>query len=153
MSDIARVLSLANIEYWTYTQPTSALVFVTQGNQLIGTYASLKKFQAGVKEYRGWQAHHVVETQDLERLHIAAFSPGRDDQLCVLLPERAHIGRINSVLRKCAPVGTVATPRQLLAAYKEAYALMGDYCGGGELLIQRELVSVVKATFRSFQLL
>lgn len=153
MTDVAQLLGLAGIRHETYSQAQPELVYLTLGNQLIGTYKSLRKFCSACSDYHGWQAHHVVETQDLDRLNIASAAPARDAQLCVLLPERAHIGRINSVLRRQAPIGSMATPRELVAAYKEAYALMGDYCGGGELLIQRELVGIVRATFRSFQLL
>jgi len=36
----------------------------------------------------------------------------------------------------------------LLEAYRSAYDLIGDYCGGGEKLIRHELVEIVKAIFR-----
>ena len=65
-------------------------------------------------EYRGWQAHHVVEKQDLGRLGVAHLFPPENDQLCVLLPERTHIGRINSVLRRQNPLGVQASARELL---------------------------------------
>ena len=81
-------------------------VLLSPANQILGTYANLKRFQGSKgSPYRGWQAHHIVEKQDLDRLGIANRYPSPDDQICVLLPERAHIGRINSILRNHAPIG------------------------------------------------
>src|SRR5580704_9911753 len=40
-------------------------VYITAANQLVGTYDNLKSFQRLSKEYSGWEAHHVVEKDDL----------------------------------------------------------------------------------------
>jgi len=153
MPSVEQLLKLGEVESEPLASARSGKVLITQGNQLIGTYADLCKFRSTDSAYAGWQAHHVFETQDLERMHVDHVAPGRDDQLCVLLPERAHIGRINSVLRRYAPLGMILTPRSLLDAYREAYDLVGDYCGGGELMIKRELVGIVKGTLRAYRLM
>lgn len=154
MSAIEELLKLAAVKYEPFGPAAPISVHLTEGNQLIGTYDALRDFSCRCKDYRGWQAHHVVESHDLARLHIAERLPPRSEQLCVLLPERAHIGRINSVLRRQASIGlTVVGRRELLDAYADAYALVGDYCGGGERLVHRELLGIVRATFRSFRLL
>lgn len=153
MKTVTQLLTEANIAYESFNQGASGEVFVTKGNQLIGTFRELDKFRCANSVYHGWHRHHVVEIQDLRRLHITQDSPSVDNQLCVLLPERAHIGRINSALRTHAPMGAAITPRELLSAYREAYDLIGDYCGGGERLIKSELLGIARATFRSHQLL
>lgn len=123
-------------------------IYLTGGNQLIGTYDAMKKFQEATPDYFGWQAHHIVETVDLDRLDITGKFPGRGEQICVLLPERAHIGRINSILRYENPLRLSATSADLLPAYRRAYALMGNYCGGGEAMIREELMAIVTTTFK-----
>ena len=153
MKTVTQLLTEANIAYESVNQGAAEKVFLTKGHQLIGTFKELDKFRCANSAYHGWHRHHVVEIQDLQRLHIAQTSPDVDDQLCVLLPERAHIGRINSMLRTLAPLSATLTPRGLLSAYSEAYDLIGDYCGGGERLIKSELLGIVRATFRSHQLL
>jgi hypothetical protein len=89
----------------------------------------------------------------LDRLGISSLFPPEQDQICVLLPERAHVGRINSLLRRENPkglhhiLGVNAIAREFLEGYKSAYELMGDYCGGGERLIRQELIAIVTAIF------
>jgi hypothetical protein len=83
----------------------------------------------------------VVEYQDLERLGVAVKFPDYKEQLTVLLPEVAHIQRINSILRNQAPMRAVLKASDLLSAYVSAYSLMGDYCGGGEQKIRAELMA------------
>jgi hypothetical protein len=68
--------------------------------------------------------------------------------LTVLLPQAAHIQRVNSVLRNQAPKHAIMTAPDLLAAYAAAYALMGNYCGGGEQRIQAELMAIARASLR-----
>jgi hypothetical protein len=153
MPSVKELLDLADIGYEPYARVPAKGIYITTANQLIGSYADERAFVHATKEYRGWQAHHVVETQDLGRLHIHDLSPSRDDQLCVLLPERAHVGRINSILRNRVPLNEGFSPSQLLSAYNEAYSVMGDYCGGGENLIRRELLAIVRATFKAFSLI
>jgi hypothetical protein len=114
----------------------------------MGAYRDLKKFQSVDEHYFGWHAHHIVEYQDFERLGIGGPLPSRDEQLCVLLPERAHIGRINSVLNSQNPHGVLVTSKDLRAAYRAAYDLVGNYCGSSEEQIKRELLAVVGATFK-----
>jgi hypothetical protein len=74
--------------------------------------------------------------------------PPRDRQVCVLLPERAHRGRINSRLRTVLPIDTTISVDDLIEAYDDAYWVVGDYCGGGSLLIRRELVAIVKTVLK-----
>jgi hypothetical protein len=154
MATVPELLRSAGIACEPFAGKGSAPVMLTSANQLVGTFGELAKFRQGNRpNYDGWHRHHVVEDQDLTALQIAATSPPYEDQLCVLLPERAHIGRINSVLRRYAPSDMVLTPRDRLKVYASAYETMGDYCGGGERLVRRELVAIVEATFRAFNLL
>jgi hypothetical protein len=46
-----------------------------------------------------------------------------------------------------APHQAVSTA-DLLNSYSAAYALMGNYCGGGEQRIQAELMAVARAILR-----
>lgn len=154
---VAQVLITAAIKHQPFVMERNGTVIarllgvvVTTANQLLGSYADLKRFQRADSsgEYRGWQAHHIVEEQDLGRLGIAHLFPARDDQLCVLLPERAHIGRTNSILRRQNPIGMRVTVAELKSAYRLAYSMIGNYCGGGEAPIRMELMAIVDAIFR-----
>ena len=155
----SELLDRAEVKFELYGHAKGSPVYLAMGQQLIGTYADLEHYRAldgaanGNAWHQGWQAHHIVEEHDLGRLHIKHRAPSRDDQLCVLLPERAHIGRINSVLRSVAPLRDIVSAEYLLKSYKEAYDLIDDYSGGGQVLIKRELVSIVHATFRAYQLI
>ncbi|MDT7953955.1 MAG: hypothetical protein RQ966_20875 [Acetobacteraceae bacterium] len=148
MFTVAEVLLTAGIPFTAFTPWPEGNVFLTKANQLIGGYKDLCRFRDRTASYKGWQSHHVVETDDLHRLGVASNAPSRDDQLCVLLPERAHIGRINSILRRENPTKWQASGQALRRAYKEAYALVGDYCGAGEAAIQNELLAIVEAEFQ-----
>ncbi|HEX6013210.1 MAG TPA: hypothetical protein VFY87_15700, partial [Geminicoccaceae bacterium] len=119
---VAQVMASARIKHEPFAMKRNGVVIarpagvvMTAANQLLGSYADLRRFQVTdiTGEYRGWQAHHVVEKQDLDRLGVAHLFPPENDQLCVLLPERAHIGRINSVLRRQNPLGVQAGAREL----------------------------------------
>jgi hypothetical protein len=145
---VTQILSLAGVTHEAYAAWPTGDVRLTAANQLIATFDGLKRFQASDRRYLGWQAHHIVESQDLDRLGVSARFPPRGQQICVLLPERAHVGRINSILRVQNPMGIQVKAMELRRAYGDAYALMGDYCGGGERSIRNELVSIVNAVFR-----
>jgi hypothetical protein len=154
---VAQVLIAAGIKHQPFVMERNGMVVarplgvvVTRANQLLGSYADLKRFQRAdsAGEYCGWQAHHIVEEQDLSRPGVAHLFPTRDGQLCVLLPERAHIGRTNSILRHQNPIGIRANVAELRGAYRLAYAMIGDYCGGGEAAICMELMAIVDTIFR-----
>jgi hypothetical protein len=146
------ILSAAGINFSRFGNTLE--IFCSKGNQLFGSYAGLGSFRSsyrvgtGPPPYAGWEVHHIVEDQDLGRLGIAQQFPPYQQQLCVLLPRSAHIGRINNILRNRNPTRYSATAKELLSAYKEAYELVGDYSGGGERLIRQELVAIVSAVFR-----
>jgi hypothetical protein len=152
MYTVEEILLMAGIKYEKYGKANFGGVFLTNANQLIGTYSDLKRFQQSDKNYLGWQAHHIVESQDLVNLGVDQLAPLRDRQICVLLPERAHIGRINSRLRTLNPMNVRASVNDLQRAYKDAYALIGDYCGGGEVKIGQELMAIVNVVFRKLAL-
>ncbi|OAI52209.1 hypothetical protein AYO47_06440 [Planctomyces sp. SCGC AG-212-M04] len=118
-------------------------VRLTKANQLIGTYADLLKYVAADTRYRGWEVHHIFEAVDLERTGLTRFAPAYEQQICVLIPAAGH-HRINSVLRRSNPTSLSATSQELEQAYQEAYALIGDYCGGGEE-VGSELLKLFKA--------
>jgi len=81
-------------------------------------------------------------------LGVSGHAPAYSDQLCVLLPERAHIGRINSILRRENSTKYQATGNELRRAYADAYGKIGNYCGGGEAKIKEEPLAIVKADFQ-----
>jgi hypothetical protein len=68
--------------------------------------------------------------------------------LTVLLPQAAHVTRVNSVLRNQAPMNAVMSMGDLLIAYAAAYALMGNYSGGGGQNIRAELMAIARAILR-----
>ena len=148
MFSITAVLLTAGVKFSVYAGCPAGNVYLTDGNQLIGSYKNLEAFRAGDTAYAGWHVHHVVEDDDLQRLGVSAYAPAYPDQLCVLIPERAHVGRINSILRRENPTRYQATGHELRRAYAEAYRMIGDYCGGGEIKIRKELLAIVNAEFQ-----
>ena len=145
---IPQLLMAAGVRHEPYAKARGGRIFLTAANQLIGTYTDLRRFQQSNPQYSGWDAHHIVEAQDLERLSVQQRFPPYEQQICVLLPRAAHAKRINSVLRKENPSHLQAAADDLKAAYRDAYWLMGDYCGGGERRIREELVSIADTVFR-----
>ena len=148
MPYIDEVLRLGGVQHEPFETEKVDGVFITRGLQVLGSYRALEKFRQAVDGYAGWHRHHVFEDQDWSRLHIEKLAPRYEDQLCVFLPERAHVGRINSILHSHAAQGFVLSPRALLRAYDTAYDDVGNYCGGGDSLIRRELVAIVRGTLR-----
>lgn len=148
MTSVQDLLRAAGVRHSPYGSPPAPRIYLTAANQLIGTFSDLKRFQSSAREYLRWQAHHVVECQDFGRLGVKSPIAPREQELCVLLPERAHVGRVNSVLRTANPSGVTVNASQLRSAYQDAYAMIGDYTGGGEANIARELRAIVDATFR-----
>lgn len=119
-------------------------VRMTPGNQLIETYQKLLRYVAANPEYRGWEVHHIFEALDIARIGAELFSPVYEEQVCVLLPREAH-HRINSMLRRENPTGLTATKAELAVGYAGAYAIVGNYCGSSEQIIQRELIAISRA--------
>jgi hypothetical protein len=148
MFTVADVLLTAGVKFSVYTGWAGGDVYLTDANQLIGTYKNLEAFRASDSNYKGWHVHHVIEDDDLHRLGVTTHAPAYPDQLCVLIPERAHVGRVNSILRRENPTRYQATGPELRRAYAEAYATIGDYCGAGEENIRKELLSIVNAQFQ-----
>jgi hypothetical protein len=147
MTTALQILRASGVRFQPFSNSAGAEVYLTEGLQLVGSYGALKDFRQRSPDYSGWQAHHIVEIVDLERLGVTSRFPGIDGQICVLIPERAHIGRVNSILRRENPLHLSATARELLTAYRSAYSLIGDYCGGGAGKIRRELMAIVGAVF------
>jgi hypothetical protein len=103
------VLLTAGVKFSVYAGWPPGNVYATDANQLIGAYRDLQAFRASDSNYSGWQVHHVVEDDDLHCLGVSTHAPAYPDQLCVLIPERAHVGRINSILRRENPTRYHAT--------------------------------------------
>jgi hypothetical protein len=148
MDFVESILKDSRVRYREYRCNSPTPIWLTAGNQLLSSYAALSRFATVDRHYRGWHAHHVVESQDLEQLGVAGRFPVYEQQLTVLLPQAAHIHRINSVLRNHAPKHAVMTAPDLLNAYAAAYALMGNYCGGGEQRIREELMALAQAILK-----
>jgi len=147
MDFVESILKGSRVRYREYRCNSPKPVWLTSGNQLMSSYIALSRFATVDPHYRGWHAHHVVEAQDLERLGISGKFPRYEEQVTVLLPQAAHIKRVNSALRNQAPQNTVMPWADLLSAYAAAYALMGNYCGGGEHRIRAELMAIARAIF------
>lgn len=147
MDFVESILKGSRVRYSEYRCNSPQVIWLSSGNQLMSSYAALSRFATVDAHYRGWHAHHVVEAQDLERLGVSGKFPQYDEQLTVLLPQAAHIKRVNSLLRNQAPKYAVMTAADLLKAYAAAYALMGNYCGGGEQRIRGELMAIARAIF------
>ncbi len=148
MDFVESILKDSRVRYREYRCNSPQPIWLTSGNQLMSSYAALSRFATVNPHYRGWHAHHVVEAQDLELLEVAARFPAYDQQLTVLLPLAAHIKRVNSVLRNQSPKYAVMEASDLLTAYAAAYALMGNYSGGGEQRIRAELTAIARAILR-----
>jgi hypothetical protein len=128
-------------------------IYITKADQLLGAHNALTTFRSTYRDdedrlpYTTWEAHHIVEYQDLGRLGISSQFPERKDQLCVLLPYAAHRKRIK-ILQSRNPSSYSVTAPELMSAYREAYDLVGDYTGGGKRAIKDELLAIVDAVFR-----
>ena len=145
MGFVESVLMESRLRYREYKSHFPAPIWLTSANQLIASYKVLARFATIDRHYAGWHAHHVVEAQDLERLGVASSFPPYVEQPAVLLPQAAHIRRVNSALRIEAPMGAAIPVHELLLAYQSAYSLMGNYSGGGELKIRAELMAIARA--------
>ena len=148
MFEVSDILLTAGVKFSVFTGWPAGNLYITTGNQLIGSYKNLNLFRKSTSNYTGWHVHHVVEDDDLQRLGVSSHAPAYEDQLCVLIPERAHVGRINSILRRENPTRYQVTGQELRRAYAEAYRTIGDYCGGGEEHIRQELLAIVNAEFQ-----
>jgi hypothetical protein len=142
------LLAASGIECELFPSRNRGRIFMSPARQLFGSHAELTKARAHSPHYLGWEAHHVFEKTDLERLDAVAKFPAYEGQLCVLIPSAAHRQRINQVLRSSNPTGMTASPKDLRLAYETAYSILGNYCGGGESNIRRELLAIVDATLK-----
>lgn len=148
MYTVQNVLLIAGVKFSIFTRSAAGAVFLTGANQLVGTYAALRAYRASKRAYKGWQVHHVLEYDDLHRLGVQLSAPPYEEQFCVLIPKQAHVGRINSILRRENPTRYQASRNELRKAYLEAYAMIGDYCGGGEATVRKELMGIIDAQFQ-----
>jgi hypothetical protein len=127
-------------------------IYLTPAGQIMGAYVAVKAFRSaypgdygritnsGGVSQRPWEAHHIVEEQDLEALRrIGSFIPRYDLCPAVLLPERAHRNRVNRSLGR-GRNRLVAD----LDSYEDAYRIVGDYTGYGEAKILGELMAVCR---------
>jgi hypothetical protein len=149
MHTIPQILRTAGIRYQDYSRAPNQGVFLTMACQLLGSYRSLTRFRIGRSEYAGWHAHHIVQKSDLARLGIASQFPVYEEQICVLIPRMGHEDRINRILNDQSPHGLIVNALELRGAYRHAYEMLGNYCGGGEMPIREELMKIVSAVFRS----
>ena len=147
MDFVESILKESRVPHREYHCNSPKPIWLTSGNQLLSSYATLSRFATVDRHYRGWHAHHVVEAQDLDRLGVTEKFPAYEHQLTVLLPQAAHIQRVNSVLSNQAQYAAM-TAAELVAAYTAAYALMGNYCGGGEQRIRSELMAIARAILK-----
>ncbi len=75
MYTVNQILTAAKIGSAPFTKG-NVTVQLSAGNQLIGTYGELSKFRAANQaDYSGWEAHHIFETLDIDRLGLMLFAP------------------------------------------------------------------------------
>lgn len=148
MNDIAQQsLQEAGIPHDVFWAERGVTVYISAAQQLFGEYRVFKAFRKAHPAYRGWHAHHVLEWQDVERLSCETIAPEYEQQTCVLLPVKGHLGRINSRLRTLLPIGAKSlTDEDVLEAYEDAYSILGNYCGSSERAIAEELMAIVRAS-------
>jgi hypothetical protein len=91
MYTIPDILLVGGVSFQVYPKWAKGSVYLTEANQLVGTYRDLGEYRSSESNYKGWHCHHVVEADDLARLAVTNHAPSYDDQLNVLLPERAHV--------------------------------------------------------------
>ncbi|WP_263382256.1 hypothetical protein [Granulicella arctica] len=158
---VRNVLSIAKIPFSPFVPAELKAVvrdvYLTDAGQLVGPYSRMLSRRrnfldkidaasgANAGPYNSWECHHVVERQDLERLSINGKVPTYSRQICVLLPSHGHSSRVSGVLRGEIPVGDLVTIDDVLPAYSSAYEILGNYSGGGDKNIQRELEAIVNA--------
>ncbi|MFL6546691.1 MAG: hypothetical protein ACJ8LM_16135, partial [Candidatus Udaeobacter sp.] len=83
MYTIREILFSAGIKHENYAKWPLGGVYLTAGNQLIGTYSDLKRFQASDRNYHGWHAHHILESKDIANIGATRDVPPRSLQICV----------------------------------------------------------------------
>lgn len=150
MYTVEGILAAAGVANTAFTKE-GVTVRLTSNNQLIGTYSDLEKFRkANYGNYEGWDAHHILEDQDVLRLGLARFSPANSQMICVLIPNGQHKG-INRDLRKWNPPRDIPTAADLELAYKEAYRdNLDNYCGAdSETALRQELLKILHAVLHN----
>jgi hypothetical protein len=144
---VSKLLTKAGVKHEIYLPEYT--IYISDAGQLFATkrYFDNSSFKKQ-KGYVGWEANHIVDYNDLEKLGWASKFPSYEDQTCVLLPAAAHRGRFNSVLqspgRGGLGTGTLISPEDIISGYAQAYDNIGDYCGGGAARCKAELMSVVR---------
>ena len=127
-------------------------VFMSRGNQLLGTYEALDWYRQQEHAHYGgradqppWAAHHVFEDRELDYLGVREKFPPWEQCLCVLIPKAAHM-RINSVFgvhtRRFRDVS------HILQGYRLAHSMLGDYSGSSPGTVAAELDRIVRTAFR-----
>jgi len=141
------LLRSCGIKHKVFWSSGNSVVYISNANQL---FSEKRFFDSSVfrntfrEEYKGWEAHHIVEDQDLIRLGIDHRFPPYEKQTCVLLPPGGHRGRINARLRTLLPIGIHIMNDDVLESYSDAYSTLGNYCGSSESAIYDELMAIVE---------
>jgi hypothetical protein len=149
MFTVRQVLLVAKVSFQVSPRSPNPNVFLTRGDQIIGTFTDLFQFRvANSSWYMGWHRHHIVEKDTWTALGMTALAPPADDQPCVLLPEGGHARRINSILQRYSPKAFGLKGRELRNVYKDAYDLMGRYTPAAPGVVKRELMDIVNAEFQ-----
>ena len=127
-------------------------VFMSRGEQLLGTYEALDSYRHQERAHYGgradqpsWEAHHVFEDRELDYLGVRAKFPPRERCLCVLIPRAAH-KRINSVFE--AHTRRFRDVSGILQGYRLAHSMLGDYSGSRPGTVAAELDRIVRTAFR-----
>jgi hypothetical protein len=121
---VSQGLLVAGLKYQVFYGWSPPNVFLSGGDQIIGTFIDLDTLRSFNSGYKGWHRHHIVERDTWEALGMTGHVPPYNDQPCVLLPEGGHARRINSILQRYSPSGFSLKARELRQVYADAYDLM-----------------------------
>ena len=93
MVTVKSILDRASLKYEPYKQAGGLPIYMIGGLQLIGDYKAFEAFKNANKHYRGWQAHHVFESQDIDRMHVELLAPSRErSAMCAVAGTGAYRG-------------------------------------------------------------
>ena len=113
---VTDILLSAGISFSVCTGWAAGNVYITSANQLIGTYKDLDAFRKLDTNYAGWQAHHIVENDDLQRLGVSTHAPAYETSFVSC--RRASVTGIEAaviclarIIRSLPDVARAACPR------------------------------------------
>lgn len=141
-------------------------VYVTESGQLVGpfwalqelqeTNAKAKKLNLIEDDYENWEANHILFKEHVNLLGAQARFTHEKEQLCHLVPPLADSQYVSDVVKRVLDdeeglePNEIPTVGQLIKAYLQGYYCkhqterqgFGDYCGGEQDVVARELMAI-----------